>query len=341
MQPLISIVLPTHNRPGLLRETLDSVCNQTYPNWEALVVDDASSPAVALDLKDARIRIIRHDTAQGGAAAKNTGIQHAQGDILAFLDDDDCYEPRYLERALDVLDHHLEIDVVFMGVTWFGSNGAWGQRNYDQAMEKFQAATGGRVSGTLTVFDEALIPALLKSVPMALQRPVVRRSALDRIGIYRPDCLLWDCDWAIAAALSSRTALLSEGLYRQRADGQGYSSKRDRTVEQMHSGIEIKDRLLHQSYSGQNQQYRRIFRRAAATAWFELAWHYYQQRNRLQATQALFHSARRQLGPAHLKTVHPADTADIFQQTEIMKDHQMLNSLPFTHLDLSCEWVCQ
>jgi len=301
MQPRVSIVLPTHNRPGLLREALDSVCNQTYPNWETLIVDDASSPAVAIDLKDARIRIIRHETAQGGAASKNTGIQRTHGEVLAFLDDDDCYEPRHLERALDVLDHHPEIDVVFMGVTWFGSNEAWGQHNYDQAMEKFHAAAGGQASGTLSVFDETVIPALPNSVPMALQRPVVRRSVLARIGIYRPDCLPWDCDWAIAAALGSRTALLSEGLYRQRADGQGYSSKRDRTVEQMHSGSAIKDRLLQQSRSGQNQQYRGMVHRAAATAWLELAWHYYRQVRRSQATLALFHSVRRLVRPAHLQ----------------------------------------
>jgi len=299
--PRVSIVLPTHNRPGLLREALDSVCNQTFSNWEALIVDDASSPVVALDLADARIRVLRHDTAQGGAAAKNTGIQNARGEILAFLDDDDCYEPRYLERALNVLDHHPEIDVVFMGVTWFGSNGAWGQHNYDQAMEKFQVTAGGQVTGALTVFDDAVLYALLKSVPMALQRPVVRKSALARIGRYRPDCLLWDCDWAIEAALNARTALLSEGLYRQRADGQGYSSKRDRTVEQLQSGIAIKDRLWQQSRAGQRPQYRDVFCRAAADGWFDLAWHYYQQGNRSQAVPALLRSARRQHRLAQLK----------------------------------------
>ena len=295
--PRVSIVLPTHNRPGLLREALDSVCSQTFSNWEALVVDDASTPGVALDRGDPRIRILRHDAAQGGAAAKNTGIRHAQGEILAFLDDDDCYAPRYLERALDVLDQHPEIDVLFMGVTWFGSNGEWGQSNYDQAMEKFLAEAGGRVSRSLTVFDEGVLAALLKSVPMALQRPVVRKTALARIGVYRPDCLLWDCDWAIEAALNARTALLSEGLYRQRADGQGYSSKRDH----LQSGIAIKDRLWQQSRAGRHPQYRDMFRRAAATGWFNLAWHHYQQGNRAPAVSALLQSARRHRSLAQLK----------------------------------------
>lgn len=299
--PRVSIVLPTHNRPGLLREALDSICNQTFSNWEALIVDDASSPAFAFDLEDARIRILRHDIAQGGAAAKDTGIQHARGEIIAFLDDDDCYDPHYLERALDVLDHHPQIDVIFMGVTWFGSNGLWGQHNYDQAMERFMATAGGEVSGTLTVFDDTVLHALLKSVPMALQRPVVRKTALTSIGVYRPDCLLWDCDWAIKAALNSRTALLSEGLYRQRSDGQGYSSKRDRTVEHLQSGIAIKDRLWQQSRAGRHPQYREVFRRAAADAWFDLAWHFYQQGNRSLAVSAFLKSSRRHFSIPHLK----------------------------------------
>lgn len=297
-QSRVSVILPTHNRPDLLREALTSLQDQTFPDWEAVIVDDASSPAVEFSPNDARIRILRHDAAQGGAAAKNTGIQNARGEILAFLDDDDCYAPRYLERALNVLDQHPEIDVVFMGVTWFGSNSTWGQTNYDQTMVKFQALAGGQVSGTLTVFDDALVHALLKSVPMALQRPVVRKSALSRIGNYRADCLLWDCDWAMEAALNARAALLSEGLYRQRADGQGYSSKRDRTVEHLQSGIAIKDRLWN---AGQHPQYRDAFRHAAAGAWFDLAWHHYQHGNRTKALQALLHSARRSFRLAHLK----------------------------------------
>jgi glycosyltransferase involved in cell wall biosynthesis len=299
--PRVSVILPTHNRPTLLREALDSLCVQTFTDWEAIIIDDASTPAVTLDRDDARVRIIRHEIAQGGAAAKNTGIQNARGEILAFLDDDDCYEPRYLERALDVLDHHPALDVVFMGVTWFGSNGAWGQRNYDEAMRKFQVTAGGHTSGMLTVFNDAVIAALLKSVPMALQRPVVRSSALAAIGNYRPDCLLWDCDWAIAAALNARTGLLAEGLYRQRADGQGYSSKRDRTVEQLESNVEIKDRLWQQSHAGRHPDYRDAFRRSAADGWFDLAWHYYQQGNRSPALHALTQSARRQLRLDQLK----------------------------------------
>lgn len=298
----LCVILPTHNRPALLAEALASLRVQTCADWTAWVVDDASDPAVSAAWDDARIHTLRHDHAEGGAAAKNSGIRAAQGEILAFLDDDDCYAPTYLARARDVLDRHPDLDVVFMGVSWFGSNSAWGQANYDQAMAGFLAQAHGDVQADgLIRFGDALLPALLKSVPMAFQRPVVRKAALDRIGLYRPDCLLWDCDWAIQAALHARVALIPEGLYRQRAEGQGYSSQRDRTIEHLQSGIDIKTRLLKHPQTGQFPQRRALFRRAAADAWFDLAWHQYQQGRSRLAWRPLLRSARLQLGLRHAK----------------------------------------
>ncbi len=300
--PRLSVILPTHNRPVLLAEALASLHAQTYADWAAWVVDDASDPAVSAVWDDARIQTLRHDRAEGGAAAKNSGIRAAQSEILAFLDDDDCYAPTYLARALDVLDRHPELDVVFMGVSWFGSKGAWGQANYDQAMASFLAQANGEVQADgLICFGDALLPALLKSVPMAFQRPVVRKAALDRIGLYRPDCLLWDCDWAIQAALHARVALIPEGLYRQRAEGQGYSSQRDRTIEHLQSGIDIKARLLKHNQTGHSPQRRALFRRAAADAWFDLAWHQYQQGRSHLAWRPLVRSAGLHTGLRHAK----------------------------------------
>ena len=298
--PRVSVILPTHNRPELLAEALASLREQTLTDWEAVIVDDASTPPVSLN--NPRLRIIRHDLSRGGAAAKSMGIRHAFGEVLAFLDDDDLYAPQYLERALEVLDRHPELDVVFMGVSWFGTSATWGQKNYDVAMSKCLAEAGGAaITKGLIVFDDKLVNALLNSVPMAFQRPVVRADALARIGEYRPDCLLWDCDWAISAALNARTALITEGLYLQRVDGQGFSSKPNRILEHMNSGIEIKERLLRQTRERRYTKFVPLFRRAAAEAWFNLAWHHYQHGNRSQALAALLKSMTRQLMPSQLK----------------------------------------
>ncbi|MFN3715374.1 MAG: glycosyltransferase family 2 protein [Thiobacillus sp.] len=300
-KPTFSVIVPTHNRPALLAEALDSLRAQTRGDWEAVVIDDASTPAVSIAQGDPRIRLVRQDPGQGGAAAKNRGIAEARGEILAYLDDDDLYAPDYLEQAGEALERRADVDVVFMGVAWFGSNGEWGQDNYDRTMARFLAGAGGERSGNFIVFGEALLPALLKSVPMAFQRPVVRRAALDRIGAYRSDCLLWDCDWAIRAALEAKAALVHAGVYRQRAEGQGYSSRRDRTLEHLHSGIGIMENLLAASRAGRHAEHARLFRAAAAQSWFDLAWHLYLNGRRIEALPPLLRSAARQPALAQLK----------------------------------------
>lgn len=300
--PQISVIVPTHNRPQLLADALASLAAQSYSNWEAIVVDDASTPPVASATSEPRIRIVRVEPGAGGAAAKNRGIAEARGDFIAYLDDDDLYDPQYLERALDVFKRHLDIDIVYMGVAWFGSNGAWGQRNYDHAIERFLASAGGIREGDLSLFETPLLlAALIASVPMAFQRPVVRRTVLNRVGGYRANCLLWDCDWAIRAAAETRAALVHTGLYQQRSDGQGYSSKPSRAVEQLHSSIDILQTMLNESRAGRHPEYAHLFQKAVAEKWFNLAWHYYLHGQRIRALLPLWRSARIQPGGAHTK----------------------------------------
>lgn len=281
LSPRISVVIPTHNRAELFAEALQSVMQQTAGDWEAIIVDDGSTPPVSLgSLAEGmaeKLRLLRHPSPKGGPAAKNTGAQAARGDIIAFLDDDDLYAPVYLERALHVLDRYPQVDVVFMGVSWFGAHAKWGEDAYRQAMQKIlQEAGGSEAEPGVTLFGDALVGALLNRVPMAFQRPVVRRRAFEAIGCYREGCLLWDCDWATRAALQVPTALLTEGVYLQRSDSQGFSSKPDRHLEHLLSGIEIRDMLLQKMATQPQYEHKAgLFREAAAKSWFNLAYYYY------------------------------------------------------------------
>ena len=299
LSPRISVVIPTHNRPELLAEALQSMVQQTAGDWEVIVVDDGSSPPVSLgELAEGwgeKLRVLRHAMPKGGPAAKNTGAQAARGDIIAFLDDDDLYAPEYLERALYVLERYPEVSVVFMGVSWFGANAEWGEEAYRQAMDKtLQEARGIEAEPGVILFGDALVGALLNRVPMAFQRPVVRRRAFEAIGGYREACLLWDCDWATRAALQVRSALLNEGVYRQRADNQGFSSKRERRLEHLLSGVEIRDRLLQQvALLDRHKDKSRLFREAAAKGWFDLAYYYYGSGRPGKALAAWWQSQKR------------------------------------------------
>lgn len=105
--PLFSVIVPTHNRADLLGRALNSVMMQTLEDFEIIVVDDGSSddtPQYLNGVRDARVRIIRHEATAGAAAARNSAIRIASGKYVSFLDDDDEYLPSYLESAVSVLE---------------------------------------------------------------------------------------------------------------------------------------------------------------------------------------------------------------------------------------------
>lgn len=107
MMPTVSVVLPTYNRGSLLVRALDSVLNQTFTDFECLVVSDASTDDTAAIVKaydDDRIRFFEHDENRGASAARNTAIKAATGEYIAFLDDDDEWLPTKLEKQVPVLD---------------------------------------------------------------------------------------------------------------------------------------------------------------------------------------------------------------------------------------------
>jgi glycosyltransferase involved in cell wall biosynthesis len=113
-RPLVSVIIPAHNRQGFLEEALDSVARQTLQDFEVIVVDDGSTEPVAPTIADhaARPTVIRQPR-RGPAAARNSGVQHAAADILAFLDSDDLWDPTKLERFIRALDDHPDRHVFY------------------------------------------------------------------------------------------------------------------------------------------------------------------------------------------------------------------------------------
>jgi hypothetical protein len=101
---LVSVVMPTHNRAALLERAIASVKAQTYSHWELLVVDDASTDDTPARLaqyehEDARIRVFRLDEQVRSSGARNHALDYAKGDVVAYLDDDNRFDPDWL-RAL-------------------------------------------------------------------------------------------------------------------------------------------------------------------------------------------------------------------------------------------------
>jgi glycosyltransferase involved in cell wall biosynthesis len=102
-RPAVSVVVPTRDRRRLLLQTLRSILLQRGVDFEVIVVDDGSADGTAemvAGLRDARIRLLRHELPKGVAAARNRGIAEAAGAWLAFCDDDDLWAPDKLARQL-------------------------------------------------------------------------------------------------------------------------------------------------------------------------------------------------------------------------------------------------
>ncbi len=105
-KPLISIITPLYNKEKYIKRALGSVFKQSYGNFEAIVIDDGSSDSSAQmvsDYEDSRIRLVSQENT-GPGAARNRGIHESKGKYLAFIDADDEWLPKYLEKAIEAFN---------------------------------------------------------------------------------------------------------------------------------------------------------------------------------------------------------------------------------------------
>lgn len=103
--PTVSVVIPTYNRAHLLKRAIQSVLNQTYQDFELIIVNDGSTDETEEVIKtfaDDRISYIRHDKNRGMSIALNSGLERARGEFIAFQDSDDEWIPNKLERQMEV-----------------------------------------------------------------------------------------------------------------------------------------------------------------------------------------------------------------------------------------------
>lgn len=117
MNELVSVIVPTYNRAYCICRAIESVRNQTYPNWEVIIVDDGSTdetPSLIASTygNEPRVKYLRQKNG-GVSAARNTGIRAAVGDYVALLDSDDIWKPWKLEVQLDCFREFPQIGMVW------------------------------------------------------------------------------------------------------------------------------------------------------------------------------------------------------------------------------------
>ena len=126
--PLISIITPAYNAGKYISETIDSVINQTYKNWELILVDDCSVDNTSEIIKeyrqkDSRIKYFKLDKNSGVAGIpRNFGIEKAKGNFIAFIDADDIWLPEKLEKQMQFMQQ-TNADLVYTNVIYFYHDG--------------------------------------------------------------------------------------------------------------------------------------------------------------------------------------------------------------------------
>lgn len=123
---LVSIITPAYNAEKYIEETIKSVLNQTYDNWELIIVDDKSTDntinIVEKYTNDNRIKLYKNDENSGVAKSRNNGILFASGDYIAFLDADDLWENDKLEKQIDFIKNNESYDVLCTSYTLINEN---------------------------------------------------------------------------------------------------------------------------------------------------------------------------------------------------------------------------
>lgn len=166
-EPLVSVVIPTHNRAELVVRAIRSVLGQTYRNLECIVVDDASTDNTAdavRAIQDPRLIYLRHEQSKHASATRNTGIAAAKGEFIAFLDDDDEWLAEKLEKQVALLQSlPVEYGMVYCWMDYFGEQGFVSHHH--------PTLRGG-------IFSQVLDTQPIGNSSTLL----VRRAAVDRVG---------------------------------------------------------------------------------------------------------------------------------------------------------------
>ncbi len=112
---MVSVLVPTFNRPLYLAQALDSAVRQTYANLQIIVINDGGSDVTNIveSFNDPRILFINKNQNCGKAASLNVALEHAGGKYVAYLDDDDIYYPHHIETLVDTLENHTDCGVAY------------------------------------------------------------------------------------------------------------------------------------------------------------------------------------------------------------------------------------
>ena len=234
--PKVSVIIPTHNRAEFLRSAITSVLNQTFQDFEIIVIDDASNDhtrEVIANFNNARIKVIHNQISKGAAGARNIGIVNTNCEYIAFLDDDDEWLPEKLQIQTCLLDNSPpEVGGVLTGYT----------------IEKMSE----RIVSTV---NYAMID-LPKGNPIATSSVLLRRECFEKCGLFDESMLACsDYDMWIRMSKKFSFKIIENTLVKCYINENGISLNYEKKSRSLEILLKKHEDFFKRDYKGYSKQY--------------------------------------------------------------------------------------
>jgi GT2 family glycosyltransferase len=175
--PRVTVVIPAFRAAKYIAEALDSVCAQTFTDFEIVVVNDVSPDTDELEEVLSRYRervtYLKRDRNGGPGAARNTGILAARGEYVAFLDADDYWDPTFLAEQMAFFERHPDVSLVYSDASWF--------------LDSSRAVVGTLMTQAPSRGEPTFERLTRQECTIGTSAVVVRREAVVTAGLFDPD----------------------------------------------------------------------------------------------------------------------------------------------------------
>lgn len=209
--PKVSIIIPTYNRAAFIIETIESIRDQTWQNWELIIVDDGSednTEELIAQLDDERIHFYKTGRTGIGGKIKNIGLEKASGELIAFIDSDDLWAPTKLEKQVAALQKYPEAG--------FSLTGGYNFRERDQPIDHFYKQREG------INYDNIFLALFRSEIAAFAQALLLRNECLAVTGTFIEEKSFSDVDFIIALATHFKAVILYEDLVYRRIHEENY-----------------------------------------------------------------------------------------------------------------------
>jgi glycosyltransferase involved in cell wall biosynthesis len=224
--PKVSVVITTYNGEKYIGETIESVRNQTWQNWELIIVDDGSDDttcAIITGIKDERIFLHKAGRTGINSIIKNIGLSKVSGELIAFIDHDDLWAPAKLEKQVAALQQYPGAG--------FSLAGGYNFKKINEPLDYFYKQRDG------IKYDDVFISFFKSEVAGFAQALLLRKECLAVAGTFKGTQFSSDANFIISLARHFKAVIIYEPLVYRRIHDDNYThSNREKSF---HSGIQI------------------------------------------------------------------------------------------------------